>query len=73
MLLGEEIEGRKMLMKVVSLLCLLVLSNAIESPKYEVVHSESDFDVRLYAESTWMSASVRELSFEKATLFGFHR
>ncbi|XP_031287747.1 heme-binding protein 2-like [Pistacia vera] len=66
-------ERARMLMKVVSLLCLVVLSNAIESPKYEVVHSESDFDVRLYTESTWMSAPVRELSFEKATLFGFHR
>ncbi|KAJ0105566.1 hypothetical protein Patl1_18080 [Pistacia atlantica] len=39
----------------------------------KVVHSESDFDVRLYTESTWMSAPVCELSFEKATLFGFHR
>ncbi|KAJ0047740.1 hypothetical protein Pint_15494 [Pistacia integerrima] len=66
-------ERARMFMKVVSLLCLVVLSNAIESPKYEVVHSESDFDVRLYTESTWMSAPVRELSFEKATLFGFHR
>jgi hypothetical protein len=29
--------------------------------------------VRLYVNSTWMSAPVNELSFEKATLFGFHR
>ncbi|KAF9667896.1 hypothetical protein SADUNF_Sadunf15G0070800 [Salix dunnii] len=45
---------------------------AIESPQYEVVHVESDFEVRLYVNSTWMSAPVNELSFEKATLFGFH-
>ncbi|TXG65543.1 hypothetical protein EZV62_006818 [Acer yangbiense] len=64
----------RMLMKVVTLLCLVVLCTAIESPQYAVVHSESDFEVRLYRDSTWMmSAPVRELSFEKSTLLGFHR
>ncbi|KAB5525010.1 hypothetical protein DKX38_022759 [Salix brachista] len=52
---------------------LVCLCKAIESPQYEVVHAESDFEVRSYVNSTWMSAPVNELSFEKATLFGFHR
>ncbi|XP_008245478.1 PREDICTED: heme-binding protein 2-like [Prunus mume] len=55
--------------------CKLVLSGqAIESPQYKVVHSESDFELRQYRESSWMSALVRETtSFEKATKDGFHR
>ncbi|CAL9773624.1 unnamed protein product [Musa acuminata subsp. burmannicoides] len=52
---------------------LLVVAGAIESPQYTVVHSESDFEVRLYRESVWMSAPTDEISFEKATKFGFHR
>ncbi|KAK4851283.1 hypothetical protein QYF36_013831 [Acer negundo] len=47
-------QGARMLMKVVTLLCLVVLCTAIESPHYAVVHSESDFEVRLYRDSTWM-------------------
>ncbi|KAL6190429.1 hypothetical protein ACLB2K_036827 [Fragaria x ananassa] len=47
---------------------------AVESPQYRVVHSESDFEVRLYRESSRMSAQVLETtSFEKATKDGFHR
>ncbi|CAN1179630.1 Heme-binding protein 2 [Linum perenne] len=56
-----------------NLLALLGLSAAIESPQYSVVHEESDFEIRLYRESTWMTAHVDELSFQKATLLGFHR
>ncbi|CAL9105873.1 unnamed protein product [Musa textilis] len=52
---------------------LLVVAGAIESPQYTVVHSESDFEVRLYRASVWMSAPTDEISFEKATKFGFHR
>ncbi|XP_048427605.1 heme-binding protein 2-like [Pyrus x bretschneideri] len=53
----------------------LVLSgHAIESPPYRVVHSESEFELRLYKESSWMSALVQDTtSFEKATKDGFHR
>nr|POE44785.1 hypothetical protein CFP56_79396 [Quercus suber] len=51
----------------------LSLCQAIESPQYTVVHSESDFEIRLYRQSTWMSAPAKDLSFEKATKFGFHR
>ncbi|XP_022736870.1 heme-binding protein 2-like [Durio zibethinus] len=57
----------------INLLCLLVICGAIESPQYEVVHAESDFEIRLYRNATWMSATVNDLSFQKATLFGFHR
>ncbi|KAG2678823.1 hypothetical protein I3760_11G022300 [Carya illinoinensis] len=59
----------------VLLLCSvsLGLCNAIESPQYTVVHTESDFEIRLYRDSTWMSAPVKDISFRKATKLGFHR
>lgn len=44
-----------------------------ESPQYTVVHSESDFEVRFYRESAWMTAPADDISFEKATKNGFHR
>ncbi|XP_021762881.1 heme-binding protein 2-like [Chenopodium quinoa] len=47
--------------------------NAIESPHYSVIHSESDFEIRIYKKSTWMSAPVNHLSFHQATKLGFHR
>lgn len=46
---------------------------ASESPQYTVVHSESDFEVRYYRESAWMTAPVDDISFEKSTKNGFHR
>lgn len=46
---------------------------ALESPQYTVVHSESDFEVRFYRETAWMTAPTDEISFEKATRDGFHR
>ncbi|GLT72497.1 hypothetical protein SLA2020_444270 [Shorea laevis] len=60
---------------VVVVLCfgILGLCNALESPQYTVVHSESDFEIRLYRDSTWMSAPVKDISFDKATKLGFHR
>ncbi|XVE57176.1 hypothetical protein DITRI_Ditri04bG0070800 [Diplodiscus trichospermus] len=58
---------------VINLLCLVVLCRATESPQYEVVHAESDFEIRHYRGATWMSATVNDFSFQKATLFGFHR
>ncbi|XP_021292368.1 heme-binding protein 2-like [Herrania umbratica] len=58
---------------VVTLLWLVVLCRSTESPPYEVLHVESDFEIRHYRDATWMSATVRDLSFQKATLFGFHR
>lgn len=57
--------------------CNLVhYGHAIESPQYTVVHSESDFEVRLYMESSWMSALVpgtTSFNFEESTKYGFHR
>lgn len=54
----------------------LVLSGfaiAIESPHYAVVHSESDFEIRLYGEDFWASALVQRSSFQNSTKQGFHR
>ncbi|CAL9061666.1 unnamed protein product [Musa banksii] len=65
--------GFTLLAVVPLLLVRLYTPSAIESPQYTVVHSESDFEVRLYRESVWMSAPTDEISFEKATKFGFHR
>lgn len=57
-----------------SVSCLFVVfASATESPQYTVIHSESDFEVRLYRDSAWMSAPTDEISFEKATKLGFHR
>ncbi|XP_061355010.1 uncharacterized protein LOC133299558 [Gastrolobium bilobum] len=53
--------------------CCGNLVSAIESPKYTVILSESDFQIRLYNESSWMSAPVSGTSFEKSTKSGFHR
>lgn len=49
------------------------LVHAIELPKYTVIRSESDFQIRLYNESSWMSAPVPGSSFEQSTKSGFHR
>ncbi len=46
---------------------------AIESPTYTVVHSESDFEIRVIRSSVWVSATVDEISFNQATQLGFHR
>nr|CAN78023.1 hypothetical protein VITISV_015519 [Vitis vinifera] len=56
----------------ISILCCLALCKGIESPEFAVIHAESDFEVRLYPESTWMTASARDISFEKSTWNGFH-
>ncbi|KAA8533189.1 hypothetical protein F0562_033278 [Nyssa sinensis] len=55
-------------------LCSSCFCNATESPQYKVVHSESDVEIRLYGESSWVSALVSDAtSFEKSTKDGFHR
>ncbi|KAJ0095374.1 hypothetical protein Patl1_16075 [Pistacia atlantica] len=52
----------------------IVLSvHAVESPQYTVIHSDSDFQIRLYKESWWVSAFVRGTSFLNSTKAGFHR
>ncbi|XP_004291553.1 PREDICTED: heme-binding protein 2-like [Fragaria vesca subsp. vesca] len=52
---------------------MLTCLEAIESPQYTVVHLESDFEIRDYRDGAWMSAPVKDISFEKATRNGFHR
>ena len=58
------------------LLILALLSRAArgsESPQYATVHAESDFEVRLYQDTVWMSAPSDHTSFHVATKLGFHR
>ncbi|KAJ4731587.1 Heme-binding protein 2 [Rhynchospora pubera] len=57
----------------VSIAALLVPGRATESPQYTVVHTESEFEIRLYRSTAWMSAPSDKISFEKATKHGFHR
>ena len=45
----------------------------IEMPEFKVVHSESELEIRLYSQSSWMSASIPHFSFAKATRIGYHR
>jgi len=47
--------------------------DSIESPQYTVIHAESDFEIRLYRASTWISTPVEDISFSKATQLGFHK
>lgn len=54
-------------------MCGTKLVEAIESPNYTVATSESDFEIRLYSESTWLSAPVQATSFDQSTKNGFHR
>ncbi|XP_062116196.1 uncharacterized protein LOC133830277 [Humulus lupulus] len=64
----------KWAIRVVGVACFLGVCNAIESPQFKVVHSESEFEIRLYTRSSWMSAPVVPvISFEKATRNGYHR
>ncbi|KAK7361647.1 hypothetical protein VNO77_03718 [Canavalia gladiata] len=53
--------------------CCGNLVHAIELPKYTVVLSESDFQIRLFSESSWMLARVSGTSFEQCYRSGFHR
>ncbi|KAF8016383.1 hypothetical protein BT93_H1784 [Corymbia citriodora subsp. variegata] len=57
-------------------LCLLTIvpsDHAIESPSYTVVLLATDFEIRLYRNSTWLSAPLQGTSFEESTKEGFHR
>ncbi|KAL3726469.1 hypothetical protein ACJRO7_031376 [Eucalyptus globulus] len=54
-------------------LMILPSDHAIESPQYVVALLATDFEIRVYKNSTWMSAPVRGTSFEKSTKEGFHR
>lgn len=62
------------LLGITLLICVMgSVCMGIETPKYEVVHSEPEFEIRLYSQSSWMSASIPRLSFAKATRIGYHR
>jgi SOUL heme-binding protein len=50
----------------------LLPGRAIESPQYTVVHSESEFEIRMYHATAWISAPSDKIYFEKATKDGFH-
>ncbi|KAL2936115.1 Heme-binding protein 2 [Bienertia sinuspersici] len=63
----------KLIMIVAIFVTLLTATYAIESPLFSVIHSESEFEIRVYRDSTWMSAPVNHLSFHQATKLGFHR
>ncbi|XP_071731702.1 uncharacterized protein [Rutidosis leptorrhynchoides] len=63
----------KLNLSLITIVCILGFSNAYESPEYTVIHSESEFEIRLYNQTVWMTAPVKETSFRKATNDGFHR
>ncbi|CAI9092976.1 OLC1v1028362C1 [Oldenlandia corymbosa var. corymbosa] len=54
---------------------LINYAKSIESPEYRVVlRLDSDTEIRLYKESLWVAALVKNsTSFEKTTKDGFHR
>lgn len=55
-------------------LLLPAARGAAETPQYTTVHAESDFEVRLYGDTVWMSAPTPDIpSFHVATKLGFHR
>lgn len=58
---------------VVNLFLFVVITKAIESPQYTALHKESEFEIRLYRDSAWMSALSTQISFQQATKDGFHR
>ncbi|CAI5493345.1 unnamed protein product [Closterium sp. Naga37s-1] len=46
----------------------------IECPAYQLVHEESDFQIRRYRSSVWAETDpINEVSFKKAVYAGFHR
>jgi hypothetical protein len=62
-----------LLLLLVALALLSPAARASESPQYTTVHSEPDFEVRLYDDTVWMSAPSDHTSFHVATKLGFHR
>jgi len=49
------------------------MGQAIELPNYTPILSRSDFQIRLYNESTWVSARVSGTSFDQSYKIGFQR
>ncbi|KAJ4843804.1 hypothetical protein Tsubulata_009991, partial [Turnera subulata] len=63
----------------VSAFIILTLSNILpfgystESPRYTVLFSQPEYEIRLYKEISWMCAFLQGNSFQKSTKDGFHR
>ncbi|KAG6757134.1 hypothetical protein POTOM_037436 [Populus tomentosa] len=60
------------------LLCFIInlvfSGQAVESPEYTLIHQQSDFEIRLYKDISWISAPVvQATSFQRSTKAGFHR
>ncbi|XP_023542916.1 heme-binding protein 2-like [Cucurbita pepo subsp. pepo] len=54
--------------------CCCSSGRVIESPHYNVIHVEAEFEIRQYKQVSWISALVQgTASFEKSTQQGFHR
>ncbi|KAJ7569311.1 hypothetical protein O6H91_01G072000 [Diphasiastrum complanatum] len=45
----------------------------LESPQYSLVHSESDFEIRKYNNTVWITAHEDDTSFTVGTYKGFHK
>ncbi|KAL2559830.1 SOUL heme-binding family protein [Forsythia ovata] len=71
----ESKKWQRLCLVVAHCIGLLAFSHAIESPQYKIMHSWPDIEVRMYKESSWISAPVRggDTSFENSTKSGFHR
>ena len=54
-------------------LAMAMADESVDAPRFTTVHTESHFDIRLYRPSSWMTAPLSEISFEIATLRGFHK
>lgn len=54
-------------------LAMAMADESVDAPQFTTVHTESHFDIRLYRPSSWMTAPLSEISFEIATLRGFHK
>ncbi|XP_004508887.1 uncharacterized protein [Cicer arietinum] len=66
-------KARSAAMCLIIIMAIICCATATESPQYTIIHSESEFEIRLYESSVWMSAPAIDISFEKATWNGFHR
>jgi hypothetical protein len=62
-----------MLLAISAVVASAAVEDSLETPQYTVVHAESDFEIRLYRPSTWVSTPVDDISFGKATQIGFHK
>lgn len=62
-----------LLLAISAVVASAAVEDSLETPQYTVVHAESDFEIRLYRPSTWVSTPVDDISFGKATQIGFHK